>query len=627
MGKILVLFILCVQILLAQNIDDLLRSYAQEADLSTQTKKENAGSVIILKRSDIDRLRLRTLAELIDLTPFINYSENYLGFGFVYNSPHEGEEQNMIRIFIDDREVYFPYFGGSLALFSRLNIDFIDHAEIYFGLTSFEFGIEPAIIVFKLYTKEASRENTSLISISGSSRNAKEAYVYSAMAYDDLSYLISLSLNDMRLNNDNNEHLKIDRDFQTLNLFTKLGYKNHEFQLNTMFSEYNNQLKNTPAIAANKNNSNMYYIYGAWRYISDFDLKILLNYTKTNSKNKIFTNTNPQDLLNNIYIKNLSKIKEENTDFQLSKKFYFSDLSFDVGYKARYKKFRENTEFATVVYSSESANISPSSTEFISSFFADSNYHLNENNILNLSLKYDFIKRSSEFKNDELFGARIGYVYSGENWYFKLFGSFSEVSDSPYPFPGLYHKDAKKEKVAYISTEFGIDTENSNTALMLARVLYKKNAFSVQKEQDDALSFNAYLTNSYKINSNHNINTNLWLSKMDFKMPNIKINDSYYGGFLSTQSKFGKFDLVNTLIYKDGDLTNAPGYNYNLALNYEYSKNLTFYIKGLNLLNKDLKYRYRVFTRNSMIPQTFDISTYDRTFWLGLEYQFWKSLS
>lgn len=623
MKKVILVFVIIVSQLVAQDISDLLSSYAQEADLSSRTKEENSGSVIVLKRSDMDRLRIRTLAELIDLTPFVNYKEDYLGFGSMYSSPYEGDEQNMIRIFLDDRELYFSYFGGSLSLFSRMNIDFIDHAEIYFGLTSFEFGIEPGVIVFKLYTKEPSRENTSLLSVSGSTRNAKEAYAYSAMAYDDFSYLVSVSLNDMRLDNDKNEHLKIDRDFQTLNFFTKLYYKNHEFQLHALYSDYKNLVKGTPLVPPSKNLSDMYYTFMAYKYVSDDDFKIYLDHSITKAKNKVFLSLDPRNLLDNAFGKYSSVLDEVNTDFQISQKFSFKDLNVNVGYKARYKSFKMKNDTEYIDYANSDNNSGTKPTEFISSIFADSDYHLNENDILNLSLKYDIIKRSKGLQGDKTFGVRVGYVHNADDWYFKLFGSFSQVSDSPYPFvPSYYPKNPKKEKVSYVSTEVGLKGEKSQTSLMLAKLLYKKNSFSVQTSQDDANSLNTYLTNNYQINSKHNLNTILWYSQMSFKMPNINIKDSYYGGFLSMQSKFDKVDLVNTLIYKDGDLENAPGYNYNLALHYDYSKNLTFYIKGLNLLNKDLKYRYQIYTRNSPEPQYFDISTYDRTFWFGLEYQF-----
>jgi len=65
------------------------------------------------------------------------------------------------------------------------------------------------------------------------------------------------------------------------------------------------------------------------------------------------------------------------------------------------------------------------------------------------------------------------------------------------------------------------------------------------------------------------------------------------------------------------------GWNYNATISYKYSKNLTIFLKGKNLLDKALLSNYKsINPLTHQITELNNISNIDRTVWFGLEYQF-----
>lgn len=149
MKKVLSISILLMsfyQVLGAESIDNLLGVYAQEADLSNKTKKESAGHVTVYTRHDLDRMQVKSLSELLKNIAYFKYNEDTYGYTDLTYQDFQPSKSNSFRVYLNNYEIVTPYHGKGLTLFSQIDFGLIDHVEIYRGIPSFEFGIEPVIM-------------------------------------------------------------------------------------------------------------------------------------------------------------------------------------------------------------------------------------------------------------------------------------------------------------------------------------------------------------------------------------------------------------------------------------------------------------------------------------------------
>lgn len=102
----------------ANEIDALLESYQTESELFKKTKDESAEHLTVYTRDDLEMMQVETLKDIL----------------------------KSIRIYLNQNELILPIFGSGVSLFGNIDMDFIDHVEIYEGFSSFKFGIEPASI-------------------------------------------------------------------------------------------------------------------------------------------------------------------------------------------------------------------------------------------------------------------------------------------------------------------------------------------------------------------------------------------------------------------------------------------------------------------------------------------------
>jgi len=133
-AKINIIFImvfLFFQFAFSSSLDHLLNELAQKDDLSTHTKKENAGYLTIFTRQDLDRMKIKSLKEIIEKIPFTRYNENANGLSALFYQPYQANNPSRIRLFINDRELLSPLFGGGLQMLGQIDMAYIDHIDIY----------------------------------------------------------------------------------------------------------------------------------------------------------------------------------------------------------------------------------------------------------------------------------------------------------------------------------------------------------------------------------------------------------------------------------------------------------------------------------------------------------------
>ncbi len=626
----------------AYDINSLLFQYAQKADLSAKTKKESAGYLIVFTRADLDRMKIKSLKELINYIPFARYGENASGLGDVAYAPYQVNTFNPIIVYLNDRELVEPFSGNGFQLISQMDLGYIDHIEVYLGLSSYEIGFTTSVIVIKMYTKKGYRENATVAGAYYGSYNTFDTYFYQAKSNDDSSYL--LYLNHRRLNRNKYDHrLKyynktydLSKDKDIYDLYGEYDTKNYRLELQTTAGSMDNFIGQSWDMSVNRNNTDFYYLYGGIYYTSDDkSLKASLNYSYIYSDNiqdsdsplgYIPVNINipfpPYHYTYNYTYNHMHiDLEEQMSDFKLLKTFKMKSDSLLLGTRVRYKKFLfKKQELGDV-------NVPQSDydTEYSLSAYFENHYFLNPKNVVVTSLKTDRYYENGSVKNMSLYSGRFGYIFNNTPVTFKTFLFFGSLAPSSYV---MYYQNLLSKNAVDAQRAFSLSSElkyrhNSSVYSLLASKTYYTDAIyfngkeyknSPIKEKLNNLSFK-YKYNFDPLNS---IIFNDWI----YYLRSNKLY-KFYGGYVAFFNKIGKFDLFNSLSYRDGYDDQKPAFNLNSTVTYEATRNLTLYLKGNNLLNRGIGTDYmRINPLNGNKTILKRVPDFDRTVWFGVEYKF-----
>ena len=635
---VVIIVILFVQAIYAQNIDTLLDTLAQKDDMSVHTKKENAGYLTIFTRQDLDRMKVRSLKELIEKIPFLRYNENSTGLSAPYFQPYQVNNPTKIRLYINSREVLSPLFGSGFQILGQIDMAYIDHIEIYMGVPSYEISMEPTTVVIKAYTKTGKRENTTMMGISGGSYGTSDTYGYTSQDMKDFSYFVYGNHRNLKREKLYKSGSTLSRDKESEDFYAQVTMPKSKFEFQAMKGSMDNFIGESWNMTPKNSDTDFSYLYAGYSYASlDKSLKGSIDYSymthdyKDSSNTPLGLRSIPAFPFYVPYYKTRAKIDEHLLDTQISKKLKFDKFSLLFGLRNRYKRFIQD------VHARDDINIPNNSydSEDIVSVFGEMDYLLNEHNRLLLSTSVEKYIENANVKDETIYGGRIGHIYSTDNFTQKSFLFYGEFRPTPYELmvndllqPGLNTLDSQKAYV--VSTKSIWRHKDLTTSLLIARTVTDKyiysdlNNFGIFTNAQNKFTFDTVsLKTKYTFNGTDKIEFNFWTVFEDFGKNSSNRYDAKYGGYLSLFKKFGKIDTYNSITYRHGYDNVGAGWNYNLTLNYLYSRHLTFFLKGENLFKDALKSDYyRVNPLTTQVTTLDNVSTFDRTVWLGLEYEF-----
>jgi hypothetical protein len=619
---------LCAQQL---SLDTILGKLSVEDDLSKKTIKESAGSVIVFTREDLDRMQIKSLAEIIERIPFLRYNENDLGLIDPSYQPFQPSNANFIKLYVDDREVVDGMGAGGLQLFSQMDLGYIDHIEVYFGAVSFTIGIEPSLAIIKLYTKEPERENANILNVSYATYGTKDVNFYSAQELEDYSYLIYADSKIVKRKKVYYNGVALSRDKHISMLYGKLEKGAIRAEFNLLNGGYDGFISKTLSLEPKDPASYLQNIY-AGLYYDDDELKAFVNFSYYNihsrSASDKLQGILPLDRFPYIYFYNsmYHHIHEMVIDSELSKRFRYGSWDLLFGLKGRMR----NNEFLKSLYGDRDFSKKRYTGDKTLTFMFEGSYLLDQSNIFFLSAKRDAIYESG-IDNYMRNSFRLGYVHNTPQYTFKLFGFDTAFVPQPVLFIememwGQLDKRLDKERARVIAAELKKKEEDSWYSIMYNRAYYKnyiirdlktrevRNVDTTQKI-DSILAqyekrfdtFDKFVLRGYVSHVDYNTGTN-----------------TYRGGDASFYKRIGeKLDLYTSLVYRDGFGDLKAGYDFHMALTYNYDKKLSFYVKGINLLKKALKTDYYGYDfATSEVLKLPDVDVIDRTIWIGMEYQF-----
>lgn len=625
--------VLCPMLSLAsQSLDGLLSDLGEKSDLSLQTKQESYGHSIVYTRQDIDRLQLRSLKELIDYIPLIRYDEDANGQSSPFYIPYQPSKTSLFRVYINDRELFSPYSGNSLELFGQMNLGYVDHIEIYIGISSYSFGIEGSMAVIRLYTKDPERENTMLVGMHGGTYGSKEVYGYATETFNDFSYLMHGSMRDVNRQTLYNEGHTLSRDQESGNIFAEFKKEANRFEVQALKGKMDNFIGDSFGIKPLINTTQYEYFYTGWYYTSlDETIKASLNFVHTNTDREQsasdFLGFNPLTFAP--YQHYEMQMTEQMSDLHLSKVWKDDKDSLLVGFRGRYKHFTiDELDLDDVSISLPQGY----NGEFISSLYTEATHLFNESNMLVAGLKYENYARKGAVEDANLLGGRIGYIYNYGAWSSKTFFFWGEFAQEPYILASNANNASatwklEPEKSKTLSTELIYRHDNAISSLMLAHMEFDKSIYfdgSAYKNLDDTIEFNlAILRYSHTFNSLNRIDSNLWVSNAYLGNLASDSHRLFLGGHVTLFNTIDKWSLTNSVVFYGADYEYSPNYNLNMALTYRWDRHLSLFLKGSNLLGDALKSNYyRIDPLSHTVTTLNKVNVYDRAVLLGWEYQF-----
>ncbi len=615
--------LLFTQILHAEGIERLLNEYKEKNDLSQKTIDENKGHLVLFTRDRLERMHARTLKDVLKMTPVIYYHENRYGLPDpLVSGAFEPYRSNFIRLFIDGVEITQGWLGSGVVLYGDMDINFADHIEFYYMTPSLETSVEPAYMTIFIYSKEPEQDAGTSLDLLAGSRGYNVQNVNFGGKERGVSYMVNVSrTQEKRERIDNGTDHPLKRDFDRLQLMGYAKTKTQAFHIQLM-------QKNTDALAglsldatpevSEIDYQNVHIDY-RYRFTSHWQAQFSYDLLKTNTR---ISDDNPLlyvgALLGEDYY---AKSKNSTYSGELTYMQQWRDHRIATGIKGRFKKLdylkEERFGKVSVIFNRED----------IWSVFVQDQYHLAEDKLLNIGIEYSRIHRNSLLaKDDNLLQARIGYIYSGENWSYKAYLYRSMFSLDPFSTALRNANLSKKKDLHSVQKTWGVTQEVGVTgdhygANVMIFLLKDEDGLLQNGGDGNTKYFTTVFRYNYRFDSRNRMDLQLYYAnyKDIFELDHLED----YSGYLTFSNQYGKFDFYNSVVWHQNSIDNKNYFDLTSSVSWNIHENLTLTIKGENLLDKAKKTDlFRVDPVTGSLLPPLEISPIDRRVIIEMEYLF-----
>ncbi len=626
----MVIFLFLSRLFADESIENLIDSYAKRADLSERTKRESDGYLIVFTRQDLDRMQIRSLREIIEKIPFIRYNESRLGLSASFYAPYQPDPPAGMRVYINDRILYTPLFGNALKLFGQLDMGYIDHVEVYYGIPSQTLGIDGAVIVIKMYTKDPERENTSLTGAVAGSYGSSELYGYTASKDEEGSELIYIDYRNMHRKEISYKSGGLSRDRESTNFYSQIERGRHRFEIQAIGGRLDTFFGQSPHLDPLDPHISFCYLFGGWRYEDpENGIESFLHLTRNSS-----THYDASKTLLGIYpsaqgaipfSSSRLKIVQYHAETEFKKSFIFDGAESSFGVQAKTGRFRFKE-----AYLDEKPYSMPSrfNRQTALSLFAQGSYLIDDGRIVVGSIKGDRYLMDDDMRDYSLLSGRLGYIYNSDRWVSKSFvfyGSFAPEAKSLFENRYLYKESAPgAERSLILSTKVTYRERKHETSLLAARYI-KKDALHFSGRgyynfEDDIVIDCLLYEYIYSLPGAGHFKADIWTN---LQQPHNSLpNRNTYGAIADYSRSMGRFDLNTALVYTYGPGL-KPGWDLEGTVTYRPSRRVSLFVKGSNILGKALKSNYYgIDPITEEVTRANGIDVIDRRVWVGVEYQF-----
>ncbi len=604
------------------NIDKLLTDIKVKTDLSAKTKKENSGVYTVYTKDELRRMQVRTLKDILKIGFPYSYAENR----FAISDPLtlaklQPYNSNVFRIFIDEQEITTSLYGSGLFTLGDIDLDFVDHIEIYSKNPSYEFSAEVTFFLIKLYSKKASKDAGSKVKIEGTNYGAKRAIVHNSEELDNFSYFAYASgyIDKRKKYKSHNNTLSRDKDVS--HLFASVYDKKNKLIIDVLQQKKDAFINYSFNATPKKSVIDMNSLHIG--YNTDIDnLSLSINY------DYLGTETHFLDDINLGYNKIDTKTSSDVISTTLKYRYITSNNKLIVGMKYRYKDFK----YEELKLNNTEIERTGNTNQKVANIFVENQYSIQDNMILSVGVQASQIRNNHSIQKDDLLMYRAGYTYTNDNFTFKTIFAHMEAPLDPYLVNSYNYYITEGEKKPELSDTVSnnlIYTKGANSFELAFGMIKKYDSLLPTKDRGLLDNQNKMITiygEFIRWKHNYNNYDKLYihightLTKNYLDLGEI----NRYNIVAKNINSYKKFDIFNQIIYyQDNQKSDKITIDYDAGVLYHYNDDLTFAFKGENILNKA---RETIFTRvdplTGLSETPLKIPSIDQTFIISMEYLF-----
>jgi len=628
MKKIILSLLLTLNILSAEetDIDAILGNIEKKTDLSSKTKLENGGISTIYTRDDLIRMQAKTLKDLLKSLYPVGYTENKYGLSDPYflGTNHPFVSSSM-RIFIDNQELSAGLYGSGMILYGNIELNFIDHVEIYTGNPTYEFSTEPTFILIKLYSKKAQKDAGSKLSAQvGNFGDSLFSFYNSAELDKGWSYFAYASQNNDKRKKYISHSTELSRDTQTTHVFASIYDDNNKILIDAgkvvKDTFIDQSLDATPQDATMKYDSLHIGYNGEHKNFS-----YLLSYDYLHAKTNFSDDVTP--LTQKLPVASFdTKSKSYVISSELKYSYKTEVNKLITGLKYRYKGFK----YDTIVLNGFNLPRTGNTYQTIATAFVENQYSLQKNSIITTGVSASQVHNNNSAQDyDNLLMYRVGHTYTTQNFVLKSIYSHVELTLDPYLVNSIFIVPGKKDITKQnLFLEDIIYQKESNKYELILSLLRTKNQLMPNLQSGLLENYSKTLeVKSALLKWTHEYNQfdKLYVSGEYDNFANIPLINrlNQYRVTARNLNTYKKFDFFNELLYFRDSAQNENFYDFGTGVIYHANEDLSVSLKATNILNRAQTTSY-----SRVNPQTFQseeplkISPIDRHIMLSIEYLF-----
>ena len=630
--KTLLLLLILFSFSKANGIDSLLQEYEQESELSNKTKNESAGNLIVYTRDDLERMQVETLKDILKSLRLFQYTENRIAQPDILNQDPLSYYSKGVRVYLNEHELLSSTAGSGFIYFGDMEMDFIDHVEIYEGFPSLDLGIEPATLVIRLYSKSAEHDEGGRVKATVGSYGTNKENVYYSNKTADLSYFFYANRNDEKKDTYQHDGETLKRDLVTHRFYGSLTSEKHTLEFHAMKADGDSFIGSAIGNVPKESTKDIEYLsLSTHSKFLDDSLVLNLSYINatTNFASKYTTGKGiPYDpAFPAIQFTDYKQtLKESSFTSSLKKKWELDSQTITTGIQYRYKSF----DISDLKFDDTDAGVVQAyNKENIYSIFLEDSIALNDSNLIILSIMDQEYVRDGNVQNQNTLQLRLGYIYSNTDWVAKTFISSQEFASEPYMTVSPHYGNSalNKEKYNSIIQEVSYNKADTITKAIFSYGVYEdipvlNQTFTIQNNKEDIHSYFGALEFTLLFSQKDKLELQANYFYIDSAYNNDEIlHSNYVARMLNTISDF---DIFNELVIRNGYANLDTGYDYSLGIKYEVNRDFHISLKGVNIFNTGPEWDYvnqMSFTTGEVTDRV-TVPTLERSFTFGLEYLF-----
>ncbi len=602
----------------AESMDELLRAFKTESELSKITKSESAGFLDIYTREELEKMQARTLMDILKLFTIPNISRSSDNINQFVKPTFPVMPPFAIRLYVNDHDMTSTSFGSALMLWSDMPVEYIDHIEVYKSASSVEFGNEPGSVIIKLYTKRPEREEGGKARLTADQRGSYSADTYYAhTTMDGFSYFLYANIDNVKRKKYQNRGHDLDSDRHAQNFYLNIFKNGWRLEGGSYRKVKGNFLGLGRAYTPNGGEIENHHNYIQLERSFENGATLRIGYDHLDCYEKGSDDSGiPAGAAGYVTDYNL-QLHDNIASVIGEKTFEHPNGKLLVGGFYKYKGFKADGTFDAVATSFDNAL-------HLYSLYLEESYSIGPTATLIASFKGDIYRFEKEIDSKKEHILRAGIIKNIGPVQLKAFYTKTYYA---VPFLYLYGPDNTPYKVnpklknpepalSSLGIRYKSDRQTLDARMSLItvknKVLHKRDGTLYNKPKGWYHQYEVRY--EYRFSESSRLKADIYMGENASGL----VMSPKYGAHLQLFNTFGKFDIYNQIGYRSNydffGVDVKPTYDYTASLKYHVTRDLSVGFRGDNIFGTGYKQSY------SRLP--YAVSVFDRKFWINLEYLF-----